>query len=182
MDNLRFIRETMEQAAAVTAVSGWGIVAAGVVALVAAAIAEMTAPQWWLHVWLAAAVVAAALSLLAILRKAQRAHIPLFSGPGKKLLLAFSPAMGTGVLMTIALVRADAVLLLPALWLLVYGGAVMAAGTFSVRAVPIMGACFLALGAVALVAPSSWGDGLLAAGFGIVHLVFGTFIARRHGG
>lgn len=183
MDNLRYIRETMEQAAAVTAVSGWGIVAAGVVGLAAAALAAGAAtPTLWLTPWLTAAAIAPLLSLFGTARKAKRANMPLLSGPGKKLLLAFTPAMAAGVLMTAALVRVDAVALLPALWLLVYGAAVMAAGAFSVRPVPVMGACFLALGALALAAPPAWGNALLAVGFGVVHLVFGTLIARRYGG
>ena len=183
MDNLRYIRETMEQAAAVTAVSGWGIVAAGVVALVTAAVAARADTDGrWIATWLTAAAVAPVLSLLATARKAQRSRMPLLSGPVKKLLLAFTPAMVAGAFLTAALVRADATALLPALWLLVYGAAVMSAGAFSVRAVPVMGACFLGLGAVALAAPGAWGNAILAAGFGGVHLLFGVLIARRYGG
>ncbi|MFZ5784854.1 MAG: hypothetical protein ACOY3Y_00295, partial [Acidobacteriota bacterium] len=74
------------------------------------------------------------------------------------------------------------VALLPALWLLLYGVAVIAAGAHSVPPVPIMGACFLGLGALALAAPLRWGDALLAAAFGGLHIGFGAWIARRFGG
>src|SRR5690625_7830164 len=63
MDNLRFIRETMERAASFTAVPGWGGVAVGITALAAAAIASVPpSPERWLGVW----IVEAVLSLLIV--------------------------------------------------------------------------------------------------------------------
>ena len=96
--------------------------------------------------------------------------------------MAFLPALTTGALLTGALARAGEMALLPAVWLLLYGTAVVAGGAFSVRIVPLLGACFWGCGAVALFMPAAWGDAWLAAGFGVLHLVFGYFIARRHGG
>lgn len=183
MDNLAFIRETMEQAGAFTAVSGAGMIASGGVALVAAwGAAEQRSVERWLAVWLAAAAVALLVSGWATVRKAARAGMPLLSGPGRKFLLGFSPPMIVGVLLTAVLFRSGLTAVLPGLWLLLYGTAVVSAGAFSARVVPVMGLGFMLLGAAALFVPSPWRGALLAAGFGGLHVAFGIVIARRYGG
>ena len=183
MDNLAFIRETMEQAGAFTAVSGAGTVGAGVVALIAALVAsEQGSEARWIAVWLGAAAIALLVSTWATVRKAARAAMPLLSGPGRKFLLGFSPPMIVGALLTAVLFRAGMASVLPGLWLLLYGTAVVSAGAFSVRVVPVMGLAFMLLGAAALFVPLAWRGALLAAGFGGLHVVFGIVIARRYGG
>jgi hypothetical protein len=48
--------------------------------------------------------------------------------------------------------------------------------------VPMMGLCFMFAGMVALLSPAAWANSIMAAGFGGLHIVFGTIIARRYGG
>ena len=183
LDNLRFIRETMERAGTFTAISGWGIVAVGVVAMVAAFVARLRPTvEWRVGTWVVTAAACIALSLWATARKARRSELSMVSGPAQKLALAFSPAMVVGALLTAALLRIGANDLLPGVWLLLYGTAVVAGGAFSVRIIPVMGLSFMVLGAAALFAPPNLGDWLMVGGFGLVHVVFGTQIARRHGG
>jgi hypothetical protein len=183
MDNLRFIRETMEGAACFTAVSGIGEVAVGVTALGAAYLASrQTWPWGWLLVWLWEALLGFIITTGAIAWKAQRSEESLFSRPGRRFALGFSPPFLAAALLTPVLFAAGVASLLPGLWLLLYGSGVVTGGAFSVRTVPVMGMAFMALGAVALVAPASWGNALLAAGFGGLHVLFGIVIARRHGG
>lgn len=183
MENLRFIRETMERAAAFTAVSGSGVVATGVLALIAASVApaEPAAPRWLLT-WVATLILSTAISGWATVRKARDARVPILSGPGRKFLLAFLPPMMVGALLTAELVRRGEPTMLPGAWLLLYGTAVTASGAFSARILPAMGGCFIVLGAVALFAPPSWSTAIMAFGFGGLHLVFGALIARRYGG
>jgi hypothetical protein len=185
VDDLRFIRRTMEHGPAFTAVPGWGGVGMGVTGFVAAgAAATRSDPGSWLAVWLTAAAVALATGAWAMYRKARAAGVPLLSGTGRKFFLGFLPPALAGAVLTPALVGAgpDGLALLPGTWLLLYGAAVATAGTFSVRVVPVMGGCFMVLGAVALLGPAGWADLLLGTGFGGLHAVFGLHIARRHGG
>ncbi len=183
MDNLRFIRQTMESATAFTAVPGIAGVLMGVTALAAAVIATMQQSDVaWLAVWVAEATLAVVIAGVGIVLKARAAGIPLFSGPARKFLLSFLPPVGTAVLLTPALYGLDAAEAIPAVWLLLYGAGIMTAGTFSVRVVPMMGLAFMILGGATLLAPPSAGDAFLAAGFGGLHIVFGLIIARKHGG
>jgi hypothetical protein len=182
-DHLRYIRETMERAGEFTAVPGWGGVAMGITALAAAFFASrQTTPGAWLAVWLAEAFVAVSIAAPAAATKAHRANSRLFSGPGRKFLLSFAPPIVVGGLLTFVLFQAGAIATLPGVWLLLYGTAVVTGGAFSVRVVPIMGLCLMALGATALLAPAAWGDALMAVGFGVLQIFFGAWIARYYGG
>lgn len=182
-DSLRYIRETMEGAASFTAVPGWGGAAIGATALFAALAASRAhTREAWIATWLLEAVVAVAIGGLAIARKARAAGLPLLRGPGRRFVASLAPPFVAGGLLTAVLARAGAYDLLPGMWLLLYGAGVVTGGAFSVRAVPVMGVCFMVLGAGALFCPAAWGDVLLAAGFGALHVLFGALIARRHGG
>jgi hypothetical protein len=183
MDNLRFIRETMEGAACFTAVSGMGEVAVGVTALAGAFLAaRQTTPEAWLAVWLADAFLGALISIGAIVWKARRAEISLLSRPVRRFALGLFPPFIAGGLLTPVLFEAGVVDVLPGLWLLLYGTGVVTGGAFSVRTVPVMGLAFMGVGTLALIAPPAWGNALMAVGFGGLHVLFGTIIAWRHGG
>jgi len=183
LDNLRFIRDTMERAGSFTAVPGWGMAAVGATALAAATLAARQAtPELWLATWLAEAVVALGIGGWSLARKAHAVNDPLLSGPARRVGLSFLPPMVVGGLLTIALYRAGLVHALPATWLLLYGTGVVTGGAFSVRIVPVMGLAFMAVGTVALFAPAGWGNLWMAAGFGGLHLLFGIIVARRYGG
>jgi hypothetical protein len=183
LDNLRYIRQTMERAASFTAVPGWGLAVVGATALGAALLAaRQPTPELWLATWLGEAVVALALGGTAMVRKAFAVHDPLLSGPGRRFGLSFLPPMVVGGLLTVALWRAGLWHALPGTWLLLYGAGFVTGGAFSVRIVPVMGLSFMLLGSVAVLGPAAWGNWWMAAGFGGLHLAFGTIIARRHGG
>ena len=183
MEDLRFIRETMESAASFTAVPGWGGVTIGITALAAALVAVLR-PQswWWVGVWGIEALCAVAVGVSALFWKARKVQTSLFSRPGRKFALGLFPPMLAAAVLSIVLYRAGVFHLLPGVWLLLYGAGVMTAGTYSVRVVPMMGVCFMVAGMGALFCPLAWANWIMAAGFGGLHIVFGTIIARRYGG
>lgn len=182
-DNIRFIRDTMERASTFTAVPGAGGVAMGVTALLAAALSLLArTPRQWLGVWAAEACVAVTLGVWAMARKARRTQTDLFGGPARRFLLSLTPPLGAGAILTLALERSGQITLLPGIWLLLYGAAVVTGGAMAVRTVVVMGALFMLLGTAALASPASWGTAYLAAGFGLLQIGFGIAIARRHGG
>lgn len=182
-EHLRFIRGTMERAGAFTAVPGWGGVAMGASALVAAWLASRaTTPESWLTIWLLESVVGFLIGIAGIRIKATRSGTPLFDGSARRFAMTLAPPIAAGAVVTVALARAGPTRILPGLWLLLYGAGVVTGGASSVRAVPLFGLGLMALGAAALTAPQTWGNAFLAAGFGGLQIAFGIYIARRHGG
>jgi hypothetical protein len=181
--DLRFIRDTMERSASFTAIPGWGQVILGTTALAAAWLAaRQSNSSTWLKIWLAEAVLAALISILSMHWKANRRGLPLFTGPGRKVALGLFPPLAAGALLTFLLQRAGLESALAPVWLLLYGAGIITGGLYSVSIVPVMGLCFMATGALAVVAPAAWGNYFLAAGFGGLHIIFGFLIARRYGG
>lgn len=195
IQDLSFIRRTMEGASSFTDVPGWGLVGVGVTAIGAAVLAH-TQPSVgrWITIWLSEAALAVCIGGVTMWRKMHRRGVrpraPLLSAPARKFLFGFWPAMVAGVVLTIALVdlrglwRAASTVptVLPGLWLLVYGVGITTAGASSVRAVPLMGIGLMAMGAITLLVPTISGDVMLALGFGVWQIGFGYWIARRHGG
>ena len=183
IDNLAFIRETMERSTSFTAVPGYGGMLMGVTAIAAAYFAsEQVYMLRWLEVWMVEACLAFAIGLLALWQKSKIAGSSLLSVPARKFASSFVPPIICGAGITIGMYRYGIFDAMVPVWMLCYGAAVVCGGAVSVRAVPVMGWCFIALGAIAFVLPAVYGNYLMAASFGLLHIVFGLVIARRYGG
>jgi hypothetical protein len=184
-ENLRFIRETMERSGSFTAVPGWGGMVMGVSAVGAAVWANAVrsaSSSAWLRVWLLELAVAIVVALIAMALKAKRSRVSMFSGAGRKFALSLTPPLLAGAVLTLAMIRWQQTESLPGVWMLLYGAGVAAGGAFSVRVIPVLGVLFMVAGAVTLFLPLTWGDWVMAATFGGLHIIFGWIIARRHGG
>jgi hypothetical protein len=183
MDNLKFIRETMERSTSFTAVPGYGGAFMGLTALAAAYIAHnQPIKRDALAVWLVEALLAFAIGLFAMWQKSKVANTPLTSAPAKKFAMSFLPPLTAGVVITLGLWRFGHFEAMIPAWILLYGTAIVCGGAFSVKAVPIMGWCFVALGTIAFFIDARHANLMMAASFGLLHVVFGLIIARRFGG
>src|ERR1044071_335294 len=183
MDNLRYIRETMERATAFTGISGWGEIAIGVTALIATAIAARESTfNAWLAVWIAEGLISLLIAGWSMDRKARAIDMPLGSGPGRKAVFSLTPPLLAGGLLTIVLVQAGLTNAIPGVWLLLYGTGVITGGMYSLRVVPIMGICLMVLGALALFSPPAVTNWVMARRVGVLLVIFGAIIVRKYGG
>jgi hypothetical protein len=182
-DDLGFIRATMERAASYRAVPGWGGMRMGFIALAATPIAiSASTPSRWFMTWMLAALLGGSVGVFEMFRKARFEGVSLLSGAGSRFAKALAPGLITGSLLTLVLQNTGPLELLPGVWLLCYGTAVVGAGAHSIRAVRTMGLAFMLVGALALLgvvwAPDARlaGDLCMAVGFGLLHVVFGIVI------
>ena len=183
LDNLKFIRETMERSTVFTSVPGYGGILMGATGIVAAYIANSQPTiRNWLIVWLTEAVLAFFIGLLAMWQKTKLSKTSLFSTPARKLLMNALPPFLCGVFITLGLWRFEHFELMIPVWIISYGAAVVCGGAFSVRAVPLMGWCFMILGAAAFFLPAGYGNTIMGLSFGVLHIVFGLVIGRKFGG
>jgi hypothetical protein len=183
MDNLEFIRHTMERSSEFTAVPGYGGMLMGVTAVGAALIAQYQ-PNYrlWLLTWLIEAILAFSIGMLTMWQKSKSVETSLTSLPARKFAVGFAPPLAAGVILTGLLYFNGYFQYLPVVWLTLYGTAVVTGGAYSVRAVPAMGWLFIALGAAGVFVSADLGNLLMGLGFGGLHIVFGFAIARKYGG
>ncbi|MEY4374483.1 MAG: hypothetical protein RL760_649 [Candidatus Eisenbacteria bacterium] len=191
-DNLLFIRRMMSLSREFAAVSGVAMVLTGVLALAGAWWAtRQPDSRGWLQVWLALATVCSVAGFGAMIVKSRRTGQPLTRGAGRRFLLQFAAPMVAGAALTVLFTQHRLESLLPAVWMLLYGTAVLSAGAYSLRIIPIMGAAFVATGVIACLVPDAVlplpghvrvTDLLLATSFGGFHILFGARLARHHEG
>ena len=183
IDNLQFIRETMERSTHFTAVPGYGGMLMGVTALVAAYIANtQVLLRDSLVTWLIEGALAFAIGMLAMWQKSKIGGQSLVSAPARKFALGFAPPLIVGVIIVLGLWKNGYFYIMAPICMLSYGAAVVCGGAFSVRVIPVMGWFFMALGAIAFAIPAHYGNMMMGASFGMLHIIFGAIIAKKYGG
>lgn len=183
IDNLKFIRETMERSSVFTSVPGYGGIFMGVTAIGAALIANnQVRTTDRMIVWLVEAFLACCIGFFAMWQKSKITKTSLVSIPAKKFALGFLPPLLCAVFITLGFWRLGHFDLMIPVWILLYGAAVVCGGASSVRIVPIAGWSFIALGVITFMLPFEFGSLMMALSFGGLHIVFGAIVARKFGG
>ena len=186
LGTLAYIRASIESSSSMD-VPGMAGIVMGIIGLLAAIVVSL--PRWaahWLGIWLAAAAVAFLLGGALVARQiVQRGHTR-YLGPARKFLLCLCPALFAGAVLTQVCVTAGMANVIPGMWLLLYGCAVLSASTVTTagiaRLICIMGAIFVALGLMTFALPATAHTAMLGLGFGVLHIIFGFLIGRSSHG
>lgn len=182
LGTLNYIRASIDAAGAF-AVPGTAGIAMGLVGLAAAGVASIPAlAAYWLIIWLVAATLGAGVGVVLVARHRSGIGLPLYRGPARRFVLCLCPALLAGGVLTAVLYQAGEPQLLPGVWLLLYGCAVLSAALMTapamMRLIGGMGGLFVVCGALAFESAPHWHNVLLGGGFGLLHLVFGFLIGR----
>lgn len=182
-ETLRYIRSTIDTAQRFTTVPGKGCIVIGAVGLAAAALETVTGfRDYWLQIWIVAAVLACAVAALSVVAKARAQGLSLQRTAARRFFMTLAPAFVAGAVLTIALADAVPRDTIAGTWLLLYGAGLAASGVFAIQAVVTAGVAFMALGTATLALPAGSGTTMLALGFGGIHIVLGEVVRRNHGG
>ena len=184
LGTLAFIRASIEASSSMV-VPGMAAIVMGFIGLAATAV-TFRWPTRWLETWVLAGAVAFLLGGGIVVRQAAERAEVRYLGPVRKFLLCLCPVLIAAAAMTFVLWRAGLEPLLPGMWLLLYGCAILSASTVMsariTRLVAAMGALFVLLGLATFALPATMHVTMLGLGFGVLHLVYGALIRRvTHG-
>ena len=151
-ENLNTIRTLMERVSVYRRALAPVAITVGLLGLAAAGLAEAmgwTGEGRFAGYWLGVAVVALLAVLLLVRRQAMRDKEEIMSPPMRRVVQALAPmllaGLGLGVLEVLAREHRDSVRLI-ALWMVLYGGALHAAGFFMQRGLRWLGLIFVFFG------------------------------------
>jgi hypothetical protein len=188
LGTLAYIRASIESSSSMAVPGMAGIVMGIIGVLAAVAVSLPRCAPHWLEIWLIAAAVAFLLGGALVARQIARRGNVRYLGPARKFLLCLCPALLAGAVLTWVLSTGSVGMrgVIPGMWLLLYGCAVLAASTVTIagiaRLICIMGALFVALGSMTFALPAAAHTAMLGLGFGVLHILFGVLIGRAtHG-
>jgi uncharacterized BrkB/YihY/UPF0761 family membrane protein len=182
LGTLAYIRSSIESSGSM-AVPGMAGIVMGAIGIAATVLASVpNGARHWLGIWVVAAAIAFASGGAMMAREAAQSGHARYLGPVRKFLLCLCPALLTGAVLTFVLWHAGITGMIPGVWLLLYGCAVLSASTVTIartmRLISIMGVLFMLLGLLAFAAPATSHTLILGMGFGALHTIFGMLIGQ----
>ncbi|MEA3151278.1 MAG: hypothetical protein QOD56_2217 [Gammaproteobacteria bacterium] len=186
LGTLAYIRTSIESSGSM-AVPGMAGIVMGIIGIVATIVTSLSPlAAHWLPVWLVAGAIALIVGGAMMARQAAQSGHARYLGPVRKFLFCLCPALMAGAVLTLVLWHAGNTSLIPGVWLLLYGCAVLSASTVTIartmRLICIMGCLFMLLGLLAFAAPAYLHTLILGMGFGALHSIFGVLIGHvSHG-
>jgi hypothetical protein len=175
---LRYIRDSMEGAGSFVVPGSAGIALGGIGLVCAVLCAAPSLHEYWLQIWLLAALAAAAVGGILLVRESSLRGLRLIGTPIRKFALCLIPSLGAGLVITAVHWSYGNLHAIPGTWLMCYGCALISASTVTTRTIGLLGALFAALGVLALLLPSGAQILMLGLGFGGLHIIFGILIGR----
>lgn len=189
IDDLRYIRSTMEKSSKFLTLSGISGVAAGLSALGGALFAYQIVYNGLSIVGdvLVDMVIVAALVVIVALsagfyfsyRKASKVGEKLFNGVTIQIFKDGGIPLAVGGCFGLILIVNNCSYLVASAMLVFYGIALINFGARSYRDIRIVGACEIILGIIAGIMPK-YGLLLWTIGFGVLHIVYGTFMYFKY--
>ena len=191
-EDLKHIRSMMERSTKFLSLSGMSGVAAGIFALLGAGAAwKVIRGEWWMGSLAAEATLAAIMlgvlllagsaGLYFSMRKARRNGAKFWTSVSRQILTDFAVPMAVGGVLCVILLRHGVIELIPALTLVFYGLALIAAGARTYKEIRILGFCEIALGIAAALFPNwEYHLCLWALGFGVLHILYGVIMYCRY--
>lgn len=154
-------------------------VAVGAVGLAATILTSADGfPALWLPIWLVAAVAAACVGALSLAVAAKGTGESRLVGAVCHLYSRLLPALFAGAVLTAALWHAGLTRVVPGVWLLLYGCALIQASSIVSGGMALLGSSFALLSLVAFCAPQSEQLPILGVGFGELHILYGAVTLR----
>lgn len=205
IEELKHIRKVMDRSARFLSLSGWSGVWAGVVALAGAAAAHKILKVYYQSVGglnagfnlniESYAICVCRLLILSILIfvvafigafiftyiKNKKENIPIWNPASKKLLISLALSIGVGAVFCLGLLRQNDIQYIVPVMLLVYGFALINSSRYTLTDVRYLGCCEVVLACVCLFYPqySLW---FCAAGFGVLHIIYGFIMWNKYKG
>ncbi len=182
LGTLAYIRASIESAGSMAVPGRAGIVMGiiGIIATLASSLPRLAVH--WLTIWLIAGAIALLVGGAMMAREAALSGHARYLGPVRKFLFCLCPALLAGAVLTLVLWLAGNTSLIPGVWLLLYGCAVLAASTVTIprtmSLIRIMGCLFMLLALLAFAAPANMHTLILGTGFGALNSIFGVLIGQ----